>query len=170
MTEFDGFEQLAAKLQLLATHLDEAAKFIGPAVDSGVQTTALQIERSAREKVPVETGNLQGKIDTQKVGEGEYLVGTNVPYAPEVEFGRGPISAGDNIRGLGNPGPQIPGGISGDEAQALRFEIDGEVLYRKSVGPAEAQPFLRPALQEHKSDLVTNIEEEIDAVIKAAFK
>ncbi|MDS0284672.1 HK97-gp10 family putative phage morphogenesis protein [Haloarcula onubensis] len=149
MTEFDGFEQLAAKLQLLATHLDEAAKFIGPAVDAGVQTTALQIERSAREKVPVDTGNLRRKIDTQKVGEGEYLVGTNVPYAPDVEFGRGPVVADDGY---------------------LRFKVDGEVLFRKSVGPAEAQPFLRPALQEHKSDLVENIEEEIDTVLRAAFE
>lgn len=37
--------------------------------------------------VPVDTGRLRQSINVQKIGEGHYRVGTNVNYAPFVEFG-----------------------------------------------------------------------------------
>lgn len=46
-------------------------------------------------------------------------------YVRWVEFGRGPVHA---IR-----------------AKALRFRLDGVIVFRQSVGPARPRPFMRPA-------------------------
>lgn len=60
-----------------------------------------------------------------------WFVGTAVEYAIMVEKGRGPIAAKD--------------------AEALRFKVDGEVIYRQSVGAADPQPFFQPAIHEAKT-------------------
>lgn len=36
----------------------------------------------------VDTGRLRGSIGVQRIGDGHYRVGTNVDYAPLLEFGR----------------------------------------------------------------------------------
>lgn len=72
-------------------------------------------------------------------GEIVYRVVTDKNYAVHVEFGRGPVEA--------------------QEAEALRFVIDGEVVFAKSVGPAEPQPFMRPALREAERNLATLAED-----------
>jgi hypothetical protein len=65
-----------------------------------------------------------------------YIVGTNVEYAPAVEFG----SARHVIRG-----------------DPLRFEVGGEVVFAQSVDHpgTDPQPFLRPALEAADRNLRT---------------
>jgi hypothetical protein len=50
--------------------------------------SCLLVENSAKEKVPVDTGALRRSI-TSEVKEKEGVVGTNLLYAPYVEFGTG---------------------------------------------------------------------------------
>jgi len=76
------------------------------------------------------TDRLANKWDKKVV----YVTGTSVPYAPAIEFGRGPVTA--------------------DEG-SLRFEINGKVIYAKSVDAAPAQPFLRQAAWAVERDLDT---------------
>jgi len=83
------------------------------------------VESAAKLRCPVDTGNLRGSI-THKVKRKELCVniGTNVEYAPFIEFGSGEKRINQGFKGLGKS--------SG-----------------KSGG--KAQPFLRPALYESKS-------------------
>jgi hypothetical protein len=62
-----------------------------------------------------------------------YRVVVDKSYAVFIEFGRGPVEAQD--------------------AEALRFTVDGETVFAKSVGPAPAQPFMRPAIREANRNL-----------------
>lgn len=55
--------------------------------DRAAALLALRLRNEAVRRCPVDTGRLRGSIGLQKVGEGHYRVGTNVVYAPFVEFG-----------------------------------------------------------------------------------
>lgn len=48
---------------------------------------AQEVRTEAVQNCPVDTGRLRGSIGVQKVGDGHYRVGSNVFYAPLVEFG-----------------------------------------------------------------------------------
>lgn len=77
---------------------------------------------------PVRTGHLRRNNAAKAAvwsGGAVGSYGNATPYAPAVENGRRGFSAG-------------PG-------KMLRFTIGGQVLYRKSVGPAAARPFIRPS-------------------------
>lgn len=72
-------------------------------------------------------------------GNVAYAVGSDLDYAAAVEYGT-------------DPHPITP-----DDADALRFEINGTVVYTKHVEHpgTEAQPYLRPALDAAGNDLGT---------------
>ena len=57
-----------------------------------LEEACLVVENAAKSKVPVDTGNLRSSI-THDVDEDEGVVGTNVEYAPYVEFGTGLFSS-----------------------------------------------------------------------------
>jgi len=61
-----------------------------------------------------------------------WVVGTNTEYAPIVEYGSSPHT------------------ITPDDAEVLRFEIDGEVIFTDEVQHpgTDPQPFFRPAVNE----------------------
>lgn len=129
------FAEFADELRAAAADVDEV-------VDRAVKETALEVERSAKQNAPVDTGTLRSSIETAPSGVGEYLVGTNIEYAPDVEFGTDPHV------------------ITPDEADALAFEgSDGELVVTQRVKHpgTPAQPFLRPAIDEHESTLTRNI-------------
>ena len=56
------------------------------AAEKELQLTALEIERDAKLNAPVDTGMLRASI-TSTGGGSEYEIGTNIEYAPFVEFG-----------------------------------------------------------------------------------
>lgn len=62
----------------------------------------------------------------------DWITGTPVEYAPIVEYGSSPHT------------------ITPDNAEVLRFEIDGEVIYTDEVQHpgTDPQPFFRPAVNE----------------------
>lgn len=130
----DAFHELAGDLTSMADEVREA-------LDSAVQKTAFQVERSAKQNAPVDTGTLRASLRTVQTGTAEYAVGTNVEYAPAVEYGTDPH-------------------VITPDGDFLYFEGRGGHLIRKrSVNHpgTPAQPFLRPALNEHESDLEANI-------------
>lgn len=61
-------------------------------VTEALEKACLIVENSAKEKAPVNTGNLRNSI-THVVEGNEGIVGTNVEYAPYVEFGTGLFSS-----------------------------------------------------------------------------
>jgi len=85
--------------------------------------------------------DLEGDIDLQETFEDieadwsdapTYKVGTNAEYAVHLEFGRGPVRAeGDGY---------------------LKFEVDGETIFRKEVSGHPPYPFFRPAIREFQAN------------------
>lgn len=61
-------------------------------VTNALEKACLLVENSAKTLVPVNTGNLRSSITHEVVGD-EGVVGTNVEYAPYVEFGTGLFSS-----------------------------------------------------------------------------
>ena len=65
-------------------------------VATSLQSTVPQIERDAKLVCPVDTGNLRSSINTTVEANGNNViatVGTNVEYAPFVEYGTKKMSA-----------------------------------------------------------------------------
>lgn len=146
---FGGFKKAARKFSKLSDQFQEAANKFTGTVDKGAEETAKDIANTASRLAPVRTGRLRNSIDYQQLGEGEWVVGTPLHYAEIVERGRGPVTP--------------------TEADALKFEINGQTVYAKRVGPAEPQPFMRPALIQHRDDFSGNIEEEIEIMFEDVF-
>lgn len=94
----------------------------------------LKIEAEAKRLAPVDTGRLRSSITTVMDDSGRGVkvrVGTNVEYAPYIEFGTEPYV------------------IEPDEAEALKWTgEDGEPVFAKKVEHPgiPAQPFLFPAV------------------------
>ena len=61
-------------------------------VKQALERACLVVENSAKEKAPVNTGNLRSSL-THEVTGNVGTVGTNVEYAPYVEFGTGLFSS-----------------------------------------------------------------------------
>lgn len=51
------------------------------------------VEGSAKERCPVDTGTLRNSINYQLMDERTVIIGTNVEYAPYVEYGTVKMSA-----------------------------------------------------------------------------
>jgi hypothetical protein len=124
---------------LFSAHFVNLPKFTGPMRNArpiverellaATDRLTLLGEREAKRRVRVKTGHGRRSITSKKAvmrgGTAEGRYGTNVFYLRLLEKGRGPIRARN--------------------AQALRFVIGGRVLFRKSVGPAPARPFMAPS-------------------------
>ena len=66
--------------------LDEYQENVLERLQKDIEKAALTLEKDAKENCPVDTGRLRASITT-KMGKLEAEVGTNVEYAPSVEFG-----------------------------------------------------------------------------------
>jgi len=100
-----------------------------------LRSIGFQIEREAKGNAPVDTGRLRASITTkltERNGIPMVKVGTNVEYAPYVEFGTQPHV------------------ITPDTKEALQWTDPetGEPVFAKKVEHPgiEAQPFLLPAV------------------------
>ncbi|GGM64315.1 HK97 gp10 family phage protein [Halarchaeum rubridurum] len=154
MTQFNGFEDLAEEFSELAQEFEAVADRFDSAVDTGVRDTTLQIEATAKENVSVDSGTLRSSLAHLRAGQADYRVGTNVPYAEDVEKGTSPHV------------------ITPDDADALHFTVNGQEVFAARVEHpgTPAQPYLGPALHEHEDALVENIQDEIARLLRAVFR
>jgi len=76
--KLEGFEKLQKTLN---SFTDEEN------IEALLKEVAFFIEKEAKRICPVDTGRLRASITTEKVDRLAYAVGTNVEYAPYVEFG-----------------------------------------------------------------------------------
>lgn len=127
---------------------DDVAGNLGKFIDSGfpnyikqamVSACAL-VQDSATAKAPVDTGYLKRSIDFQVEEDGtEGVVFTNAEYAPYVEIGTGIHSS----KGTGRKTP-------------WRYKTrDGQWVTTSGNKP---QPFLQPALDESRADILKSFE------------
>ena len=79
--DITGLNDLRGKLRAIEQGVGRAAR-------REVKRAALNVQRKARQAVPVDTGRLRNSIAIEEVEGGlDAKVGSNVEYAPHVEFG-----------------------------------------------------------------------------------
>lgn len=99
------------------------------------------VERSAKQKAPKDTGELRRSISS-KVEDGVGIVFTPLEYAPYVEFGTG-LFAENGGR------TDVPWSYQDDSGEW------------HSTSGQHPQPFMRPALDENREEIIRIIKEGI---------
>lgn len=157
MTSFSGFKELAEEFEDAADALEDVAgDDVEEAIETGVATTARHVHISAVRNVPVDEGDLQASIELRALVDrplARQIVVTE-DYARAVEYGRGVVVI--------TPKGDYP----------LRFTIDGETIVTDRVvqDPREEQPYLRPAMNAHRSTLEREIKQELRQTLRRAFR
>ncbi len=107
-------------------------------VQEALNESCLLVENTAKENCPVDSGQLRNSITSNVSGEtGE--VGTNVEYAPYVEYGTG----------VYNPGRLTPWSYQ---------DASGE--WHTTTGQ-KPQPFLVPALDSNRDKILNIFKEKV---------
>ena len=119
-----GFKANAELMKLIGNELDDKNKFfLDRLADAVIQDAQYNLSKNGN----IDTGELQASL--MKLSETDKFVevGTELPYAGYIEFGRGPIEAG--------------------EGKVLHWiNKDGEDVFAKSVKATEPSPYLEPAV------------------------
>jgi len=138
-------------------------------VDKALSYLASWAADRARTYVVVRTGFLMRSIGWGRIGPMHYFAGAQASYAKHVERGRGPVY------------PKKPGGVlvfrpsikqefvvtprGKQRPRAVaKLRYPGDLVFARHVGPAKAQPFLKPAMK----DMVARALEVLKAYIQEA--
>lgn len=132
MATIENLDRLLSKLNKLA-NLN---------VSEPLTKACLLVENAAKLNAPVDKGQLRQSI-THEIDGNIGVVGTNVEYAPYVEFGTGIYAAAGNGR------------------QDRWSYQDAEGNWHSTIGQ-QPQPFLEPALESNRK--------EIDKIFKDFLK
>ena len=124
----------------VTSHRIEVIEAKNEAVARALETIGLVAERYAKEKAPVDTGRLRNSISHQVDDETVY-VGTNVEYAPYLEFGTGKFAESG-----GRPTPWS------------YQDSKGEWHTTNGMKP---QPYLKPAIDDHMSEYKQIVQNEL---------
>ena len=130
--EIVNMEELIEKLKMLGNP---------ERLNSAIDKACLLVETDAKRQCPVDDGQLRQSI-THEVEDKEGIVGTNVEYAPYVEFGTGIFASKGNGR-----------------QDRWRYK-DAEGKWHSTVGQ-KPQPYLEPALKKNRKKIAELIGEEI---------
>ena len=130
--EFEGAEKLMARLDKMS---DEAA------LKKRLETAALLVERSAKEKAPKDTGALRRSIRSKVEGL-EGIIYTPLEYAPYIEYGTGLFAEGNGRK-------DVPWNYQDDKGNW------------HSTSGLKPQPFMRPSLDENREKIVDILKEGV---------
>lgn len=103
-------------------------------IDRAVELTALSVWGDIGREAPVRHGLLAGSYTLEKTGFAEYGIWSDVEYRWWVHEGTG-------IYGP-HGSPVVP-----VKAKSLRFEIDGQVIFARSVSGQEPNRFIDRAIE-----------------------
>lgn len=126
--------------------IDEAIKRIGKfehtkrqRVKDAVNEAALNVQKGAKKRAPVDTGRLRSSIAIQPYNEGLTMqIGTKLHYAPYVEWGTGKFAAHPKYGGRQTPWIY---------PESKKGRKTGEMVLTHGSKP---QPFLFPAWDEER--------------------
>lgn len=128
-----------SEITALANRMEGAPRIIQAELTEAMREGTQLVTQRARQIAPKgKTKELSRRITPEVRVLGlnvEGIVTAQARHSRWIEEGRGPVVA--------------------RRAKALRFEVGGQVLFRKSVGPAAAQPFMRPALRQSELQIRT---------------
>ena len=131
--EFEGADRLMARLNKMS---DEAE------LKKSLETAALLVERSAREKAPKDTGALRRSIRSKVEGL-EGIIYTPLEYAPYIEYGTGLFSE------KGNGRKDVPWNYQDDKGNW------------HSTSGLKPHPFMRPSLDENRKKILDILKEGV---------
>lgn len=160
--EIEGMSELQNKLSRLAGSVTT-----GNVVTEGLKEGAKMIQATAKEKVPRDEGQLWNSIVVQVVDTGIVDIGTNVKHSVYVEYGTGNLTA-PGIQGTTKEHWFVPAGKM-DERVAQKYHYpkitteSGKVFYM--VRPQPPHPYMYPALQAHKDDVVRILKEHLQKAV-----
>lgn len=163
-----GFD---ASVKQLEARLEGWMKAVEPQAEQAMKQIAIRWQGEAQERAPVDTGTLKTRVLANSYEQGGVFVtevGSNLPYAPFVEFGTDYI-AGGKVKALGS-GPEIT------DAEAITIwpaknagiiKADGTADNRvvKAIdanlaagGRQEQLPWLRPAFNAIRAWAIRTLE------------
>lgn len=131
MAQIENLDKLLKKLEKL-DNID---------LDEVLNKACILVENDAKKKCPVDKGQLRNSI-THEVEGTKAVVGTNTEYAPYVEIGTGIFSS------------------EGTGRQDKWSYQDAEGHWHSTVGQ-KPQPFLNPALDENRKEIIQLFREEL---------
>ena len=136
MAEIIGLDKLEIKLEHLGNlNLKDTLSKAG-----------VLVMDAAKEKCPVDTGTLRNSI-TYEVEGNTCEIGTNMSYAPYVEFGTGLYA------------------VNGDGRQtSWKYKTDDGAWH--TTKGQKAQPFLQPSLLENKATILNMFNEGVKEEVK----
>ena len=118
------------------------------AVSEALEKSALEVERTAKELVPVQDGELKRSIESKEVADWEWVIKPTIgwDYAGFIEEGTTPHTI------TGNP---------------LHWNRDGEDHYAYSVNHPgnKAYKYMETALESHINDIADNVAEAIERIL-----
>lgn len=109
-----------------------------------------KVERSAKQKAPKDTGALRRSITSKVEREGDDFVGyvfTPLEYAPYVEYGTGLFAESGGRK-------DVPWNYQDDKGEW------------HSTSGQKPQPFMRPALQENREEILRILKRDMFKYIK----
>lgn len=132
MIKFEGSEELVKLFEKLESQEQ---------LEGALGKACALVEKSAKEKAPKDTGELRRSI-TSKVENNEGIIFTPLLYAPYVEYGTG-LFAEDGGR------KDVPWWYQDDKGEW------------HSTSGQKPQPFMRPALDENREDIMRVLKEAL---------
>lgn len=149
---------------------EEFERQLTEAIRRGLMKVGMQARKYAREKVPVDTHNLQKSINYE-LGEDSVSIGTNCEYAAYIEFGTGIYSELGKTEGYWvwvDDG--AGGGGGGGKRHTLEEAKKIVAILRKKGLPAfysngaKAQHYLRPAAFDHNASYTKLMQTELNRI------
>lgn len=132
MSEIRGTEEILRRLESL-TDTRQIQQSLGKA--------CALVERAAKQKAPKDTGELRRSI-TSKIEGNAGIVYTPLEYAPYVEYGTGLFAEGEGRM-------DVPWNYQDDSGEW------------HSTSGQKPQPFMRPALDENREEIVRILKEGV---------
>lgn len=134
MAKLEGVERVQKHLDNI--NLDEQK------LNQILSQACLIVENQARRDAPVDNGVLRNSIRSEVEGK-QGVVGTNIEYAPYVEFGTGLFA------------------VNGDGRQTPWSYQDEMGEWHTTIGQ-HPQPFLGPALEMNRETIINFIKERLE--------
>ena len=141
-------------LEKLIKALENVTPNIQPKVNALVEINAQDIVADAKRKCPVDNGDLEQSIGSERISDNTFRVATNMtklaPYGAVVEYGSAPHV------------------IKPKNGGYLKFKIGDKWIYTKEVNHpgTRAQPFFFPAVFKGRAKFTEDIEKLVDKEIK----
>lgn len=161
--KFNGFKEYADKLK-------NSGRTLLAVADAEASVSAINIERLAKQKAPINLGNLRATINHQKVKDGVWEVTVSAEYAAYMEFGtKSKVSIPP---GLEEYARQFKGPGTGKNPKEMIFawckqkgipEEAWQWIYISiMVKGVKPQPFLFPSVREEEPKFLQNVKAAIE--------